>query len=116
MEQIRKSFLKYLVLISFITYYSGATMFYHAHIQGDGKIVHSHFYLTGDASAPSHSHSNSSLSLLALLLSSLNFIVSSLLLQSVYNQIQSIISISDQRKPSLYFNLQIQSRAPPAVS
>ena len=116
MERIRRGFLKYFVLISFVTYYSGATMFYHSHISGEEKIVHSHLYLAGDASTPSHTHSSASLSLISLLISSLNFIAAALILQSAFSKLLSVILINEERLLSLVFHLQSQSRAPPSVS
>ncbi len=91
-------------------------MFYHSHISGDKTTVHSHLYLPGDNATSSHTHSSASLSLISLLFSSLNFIAASLILQSAFRKLLSVILINEERLLSLVFHLQSQSRAPPSVS
>lgn len=56
-------FLKYLLLILFVSYYSGITLFYHAHLVNGEIIVHSHpFVNSKNKQSPFQPHSHSSAS------------------------------------------------------
>lgn len=54
-------FFKFLLLILFVSYYSGITLFYHAHMVNGVIIVHSHPFLNSkNKQIPVQSHSHSS--------------------------------------------------------
>ena len=116
MDKIRKSFFKYLVLVLFVAHYSGATMFYHTHNIGEGSIVHSHLYLGGEATTPGHCHSNASFSLISILASSLNFLLSALLIQSIFIKLLTIYGVFEDKRILISLKSDLQSRAPPIVS
>ncbi len=63
-KPITGTFIKYLLLITFMWYYAGITLFYHSHIINNRTIYHSHPYFpVDDHGVPiKHSHDKSELS------------------------------------------------------
>lgn len=116
MEKVRSGILKYIVMISFLSYYGGATMFYHTHNIGDKSIVHSHLYFGGESSSPCHTHSSASFSLISTFLASLNFIAAAFALLSIFRKLIGIFGLYEKNRDSILRLSLIQSRAPPAVS
>lgn len=58
-KQSTTKFLKLSLLILFIGYYSGITLFYHIHIVNGQAVAHSHFYASkaeGKTPVKKHSH------------------------------------------------------------
>ncbi|WRQ33215.1 hypothetical protein U5907_00880 [Bacteroidales bacterium MB20-C3-3] len=116
MERVRKGVFKYLVLISFVAYYSGATMFYHTHKSDDFVIVHSHFYFGGEAAAPNHCHSSSSIALISLISASLHFLATSLILYAFISKLLSVLQYLNDCSFIDHTILKSSSRAPPSIS
>lgn len=59
LKQSLSKFIKLSLLLLFLGYYSGITLFYHIHIVNGQAIVHSHFYKSdSDSGKPVNKHSH----------------------------------------------------------
>ncbi len=109
---------KLLLLVLFIGYYSGISLFGHIHIVGGHVIVHSHFYKTtadSSNSATNHSHQESDFELIQSFNKvSYDDIVINCVYQKPLSVLLSIFVCSpsiEQYTVTLY---SIPARAPPA--
>ncbi len=104
---------KLLLIVLFVSYYGGTTLFYHTHEFGWSKVTHSHpFFPVKDS--PGHSHTPDQcqaidyLSSIILLVFIVSFLVfNAQILSRVYNHICLYIS----QRHVLYASL----RAPPII-
>ena len=67
MSVFRNSILKYLLVVLFISYYTGSVAFTHGHHFPTYTIIHSHPYLPGQDGQPQHTHSTAAFETINLL-------------------------------------------------
>lgn len=113
MRQKLIKFAKLLLIVLFVSYYGGTTLFYHTHEFGWSKVTHSHpFFPVKDA--PGHSHTSNQCqaidylsSIVLLVLIVFHLIFKALIIARTY--IQAYLFVSEQHL------LHASLRAPPAT-
>lgn len=113
-KHIRSTKFAFLLLLIFVEYVAGITLFMHSHIVNGDVIYHSHYY-SGSAEAPNHTHSAQQLKVISALM--LYVALAATTMFALFSPIcrveeQSVESCCKAQQPSL---LNLSLRAPPVV-